>query len=198
MTDDNWKSKYISMKQLYIDTKRQFFKHFGGDLRFTVTSPDFVDGDILNKKHAGSGTNCGEGNNVFPTIEWTNLPEGTKTLALIVDDPDATKGKPTQKEAWVHLVAWNIDPEYDNLDNDTLTTMVETGKNSWGEQGYNGPCPPAGEQEHHYHFKLYALNKKLELNENSTVDDLLNAMNETDGIILGEAEIIGLYGVETK
>lgn len=199
MSDDSWRSKYVAMKKLYIDTKVLMFKHFGGQIDFELKGVDFVDGGMLNKKHASTGTKCGEGDNIFPTIEWTGLPNGTKSLALIVEDPDASKGKPTQREPWVHLIAWNIDPEYKNLDNGTVTEMVKTGKNSFGEQGYNGPCPPAGDQPHHYHFKLYALNRQLDLKQDTdaTVDDLRNAINAPDVTVLGEAEIVGLYGVQT-
>jgi len=213
MSDDSWKSKYVAMKRLYIDTKRELFKHFGGNDTFYVrfsaglesdirgdSVPKSDDGYMLNKKYASTGKKCGEGANIFPTIEWGNLPNGTESLALIVDDPDASKGKPTQIEPWVHLVAWNIDPEYKNLDDATLTNpgMVKTGINSFNNQSYGGPCPPAGDQPHHYRFKLYALNKqKLDLNENATVDDLIAAMNKNEGTILGEASTIGLYGVQT-
>jgi Raf kinase inhibitor-like YbhB/YbcL family protein len=187
MSDDSWRSKYRSMKKLYIDTKREFFKHFGGDAKFSVSIaiPEFKDGDMLDKRYAAPGKKCGDGNNIFPTIAWENVPADTKTLALIVDDPDAPGG------TWTHLVAWNIDPSYEQLDNETLTTMVQTGKNSSNNHGYNGPCPPSEDAPHHYHFTLYALNKTLDLNENSTVDDLRKVMDTKT--VLAEARATGLY-----
>jgi Raf kinase inhibitor-like YbhB/YbcL family protein len=120
-----------------------------------------------------------EGENKNPALTVKNIPVGTKSLALIVEDPDAPSG------TVYHWVAWNIDPS----GNIPEKTVVGTqGKNTKGENGYMGPCPPTG--THHYHFTVYALDTKLDLAEGATADQLRAAMNNH---LLGSGELIGLY-----
>jgi hypothetical protein len=115
------------------------------------------------------------------------VPEGTRSFALIADDPDAPVG------TWVHWVLYNIPS--------SARTLIESipadakladgsinGKNSWGKPGYGGPCPPSG--THRYFFKLYALDTVLNLGSGATKEQLLNAMQ---GHILGQAELMGKY-----
>lgn len=122
-----------------------------------------------------------EGVGVNPPLSFSDVPEGTKSLVLILDDPDALGG------TWDHWIVGRIDPANIEIDEDSVPgTWV--GKNSWGEAKYGGPCPPSG--VHRYFFKLYALDILLEMGEN---DDKLAVENAMDGHILDSAELIGLY-----
>ena len=116
----------------------------------------------------------GDGRNISPPLEWTPGPPGTKSYALIMDDPDGPRG------TWVHWVLWNIrdaglpahvacQPQVD-----TAFGRVSQGRNSFGRIGYSGPCPPVG--THRYFFKLYALDTELDLGPDTTRRDLLAAM----------------------
>jgi len=128
-----------------------------------------------------------EGQNISPRLEWTEQPQLTRTLALIMDDPDATSG------TWVHWVIFNI-PSTSNSLEESFPKELEfqngtrQGVNSSGLIGYTGPCPPSG--THRYIFKLYALERVLDLEAGSTKDDLLKAMQNH---ILEETHLIGLY-----
>ncbi len=123
-----------------------------------------------------------DGNDINPPLEITNVPAETKSLALIVDDPDAPIGM------WVHWVAWNIDPATREIAEDSVPRSAIQGKNDWKRNSYGGPCPPSG--VHRYFFKLYALDTKLNLGNGTTKKELEKAMQ---GHILGSAEMIGLY-----
>lgn len=128
-----------------------------------------------------------DGEDISPPISWTNIPEGTRSLALISDDPDAPAG------TWVHWVVFNIPSSWQGLP-EGFPPVRETeegirqGINDFRKIGYGGPCPPSG--THRYFFKLYALDTVLSLEPGSTKNDLLRAM---EGHILARAELIGLY-----
>jgi hypothetical protein len=123
-----------------------------------------------------------DGEDVSPEIIVSEIPEGTKTLALISDDPDAPS------EDWVHWLLWNIPVTADSLAIEEGTAPGISGRNSFRKLSYGGPCPPSG--THRYFFKVYALNTELELQEGSSKEELENAMQEH---MLDKAEIIGLY-----
>ncbi|MFQ5722200.1 MAG: YbhB/YbcL family Raf kinase inhibitor-like protein, partial [Candidatus Aminicenantales bacterium] len=123
-----------------------------------------------------------DGEDISPPLSWTSVPEGTKSLALICDDPDAPMG------TWVHWLVWNIGPSITSIGENSVPERAVQGMNSFGKQPYGGPCPPSG--THHYHFKLYALDTKLELDSSSEKRALELAM---EGHILDQAELIGLY-----
>lgn len=125
-----------------------------------------------------------DGQDQSPALAWQNLPVKTKSLALIMDDPDAPHG------TFVHWVAWNIDPKTASLPSnaDASTGLFVNGTNSASKIGYHGPCPPSG--THRYFFKLYALDTKLALPSSTTKEDLLRAMA---GHIVGQAELMGRY-----
>ncbi|MCP4040878.1 MAG: YbhB/YbcL family Raf kinase inhibitor-like protein [Gammaproteobacteria bacterium] len=132
-----------------------------------------------------------EGDDTSPALEWTGLPDGTKSLALIVDDPDAPDPQ-APKMVWVHWVLYNIPPFASGLAKavapDELPQGTKGALNDWGRTGYGGPCPPIG--THRYFHKLYALDAKLpDLNE-PTKDELLEAMK---GHVIEQAELIGTY-----
>lgn len=128
-----------------------------------------------------------DGQNVSPRLDWAELPRETQSLALIMDDPDATSG------TWVHWVIFNIPSSSNSLEERfpkerEFQNGTIQGVNSSGLIGYMGPCPPSG--THRYIFKLYAIEKGLDLEAGSTKDDLLKAMQNH---ILEETHLIGLY-----
>ena len=120
-----------------------------------------------------------EGENVNPPLEISDLPENTKSLALIVEDPDAPKG------VYDHWIVWNIPPNEMILEN---SRPGISGKNSFGNTGYGGPCPPSG--SHRYFFKAYALDRELNIEAGSDKKRLNEAMKDH---ILGSGELMGRY-----
>jgi Raf kinase inhibitor-like YbhB/YbcL family protein len=146
-----------------------------------ITSPAFTEGGMLPAKYT-----C-DGQDISPPLEWKNVPAGTKSLAMIHDDPDAPMG------TWVHWVAYNISPNITMLDEDVKPEKVfnngmRQGNNDWPKIGYGGPCPPSG--THRYYFKLYALDTMLDLRPGATKAQVLQAMK---GHILAEAQLMGKY-----
>jgi Raf kinase inhibitor-like YbhB/YbcL family protein len=124
---------------------------------------------------------------VSPPLEWSKVPTGTKSFALICDDPDA----PT--ETWVHWILFNIPGDLRELPEnepkvETLDDGAQQGKNDFGKIGYGGPCPPGG--THRYYFKIYAMNKELEAKSGITKKELLKAM---EGYVLEEGQLMGRY-----
>ncbi len=117
-----------------------------------------------------------------PPLRIENVPAGTKSLALIVDDPDTAHG------VWVHWVMWNIDPKTTEIRKNSVPQGAKQGINDHRKNGYNGPCPPTG--THRYFFKLYALDTVLPLDTDSRKSDLEKAMK---GHIIGEAQLMGRY-----
>ncbi len=122
-----------------------------------------------------------QGADISPELSIEDVPENAKSLALIMDDPDAPIG------TWDHWVVFNIPTETKKIAKGTEPSGV-AGKNSWGKTGYGGPCPPSG--THRYFFKLYALDATLDLGEGSDKKDLEKAMQ---GHIIDKAELIGTY-----
>jgi Raf kinase inhibitor-like YbhB/YbcL family protein len=141
-----------------------------------ISSPAFATNGYIPARYT-----C-DGNDINPPLEIAHVPAGAKSLALIVDDPDAPIGM------WVHWVAWNIDPATREIAEDAVPHTAVQGKNDWKRNSYGGPCPPSG--VHRYFFKLYALDTKLNLGAGTTKKELENAMQ---GHILASAEMIGLY-----
>jgi Raf kinase inhibitor-like YbhB/YbcL family protein len=120
-----------------------------------------------------------EGEDINPPLEISNIPETTKTLAIIVEDPDAPRG------VFDHWLTWNISP------NEPISENYNpgiSGTNSFGKTGYGGPCPPSG--SHRYYFRVYALDTELDLLAGSDKNALLEAMQ---GHILSEGELMGMY-----
>lgn len=138
-----------------------------------VTSSSFGSSQLIPKKHT-----C-DGDDVNPPLSIGGVSEGTKSLVLVVDDPDAPMG------TWVHWVVWNI-PQTDRMEENTVPGVE--GLNDFGKHSYGGPCPPSG--THRYFFKLYALDTKLSLPSNSRKKDVENAMK---GHVLAKGELVGLY-----
>jgi Raf kinase inhibitor-like YbhB/YbcL family protein len=143
----------------------------GGQMK--LTSPEFKNNEFIPKKFT-----C-EGNDVSPTLIIEDIPKDAKNLALIVDDPDAPMG------TWVHWVLYDI-PVVSKIDEDSITG--KQGSNDSGGRDYHGPCPPSG--THRYFFKIYALDRQLNLSGGINKKSLEKAM---EGHILDKAELIGLY-----
>jgi Raf kinase inhibitor-like YbhB/YbcL family protein len=154
-------------------------------MAFTLTSPAFVAGHDIPSDYT-----C-EGADISPRLDWSGIPTGTKSLVLIVDDPDAPDPA-APKMTWVHWVLYNLPPTTTRLaeavEPDALPPGTREGKNDWKRTGYGGPCPPIG--RHRYFFKLYALDSELPDLHAPTKAQLEKAM---DGHILAKAELMGTY-----
>jgi len=147
-----------------------------------VTSTVFTNGGIIPKKYT-----C-DGDDVSPSLSWSGIPEGTKSIALICDDPDAPAG------TWVHWVLYGLSPDSTGLPEDVPTQNVldngaKQGRNDFREIGYGGPCPPKG-PAHRYFFKIYALDCEIDLDAGATKKELLRAM---EGHIIAEGQLMGKY-----
>jgi hypothetical protein len=154
----------------------------GIEMSIQVTSSAFEEGQAIPKKYT-----C-EGPDVSPPLEWTGVPEGAKSLALICDDPDAPMG------TWVHWVLFNLRPDTTKLDENvekkaSLDNGARQGVTDFKRPGYGGPCPPPG-KPHRYFFKLYALDKMLDLGEGARKKDLEKGMQ---GHILAQGQLMGTY-----
>lgn len=130
-----------------------------------------------------------EGADLSPPLNWTGLPPGTKSLALVVDDPDAPDPA-APKTTWVHWVLYNLPPAAGGLPEgaSVLPPGTQQGLNDWQRTGYGGPCPPIG--RHRYFHKLYALDTVLPDLGRPTKAALEKAMK---GHILGQTELVGTY-----
>ncbi|MGC8659733.1 MAG: YbhB/YbcL family Raf kinase inhibitor-like protein [Desulfomonilaceae bacterium] len=153
----------------------------GEPMKIEIKSSAFQDGGMIPKLYT-----C-DGQDFSPALSWSGVPSNAKSLALIVDDPDAPVG------TWVHWVVFNIPPGQKELvekilPSPSLNDGARHGKNSWGKLGYGGPCPPGG--THRYYFKLYALDRMLDLQSGITKSQLLKAM---EGHILSEGQLMGKY-----
>lgn len=147
-----------------------------------LTSNAFGNNGIIPAEH----TCTSEGQDTSPPLNWINIPEGTKSLALIMDDPDAPFG-------WVHWVMYNIPASKTGLPVNVrkagqLPDGTLQGMNDFKRLGYGGPCPPSG--THRYYFRIYALDTVLEPYPNMTKQNLVQLMN---GHILAEGELMGRY-----
>ena len=123
-----------------------------------------------------------DGMNVNPPLKIEGVPVGARSLALIVDDPDAPRG------IWVHWVVWNIDPKTGEINENSVPKGSIQGINDFERHDYGGPCPPSG--THRYFFKLYALDALLNLSGDAGKAGLEKAMQ---GHVLAQAQIVGLY-----
>jgi Raf kinase inhibitor-like YbhB/YbcL family protein len=129
-----------------------------------------------------------DGSDMSIPLKWNDVPERTRSFALIADDPDAPRG------TWVHWVIYDIPADVRELSagighEESFRNGSKQGKNDFGKVGYGGPCPPGG-PAHRYHFKLYALNEMTGLRPRATKQQLLDAMK---GHVLGEAQLTGTY-----
>ncbi len=132
-----------------------------------LSSPEFSHGEAIPKKYGYTEEN------VNPPLEISGVPEGTESLALVMDDPDAIE--PAGK-VWDHWVVWNIEPNTSQIGEDEIPPGSVEGKNDYGERGYGGPNPP--DKEHTYRFKLYALDDTVDLPPKSTKEKLEKEMED--------------------
>jgi len=154
-------------------------------MKLSITSPAFSPGGAIPKKYAYTG----EGQNVSPPLRFSGVPEGAKTLALIVDDPDAPSPKHPRPDPWVHWVVWNIPASVTGLQEGS-GGGGQSGTSDFGKVGWGGPFPPPGSGRHRYVFKLFALDVRLELQGSARKPDLLAAMK---GHVLAQGELVGTY-----
>ena len=153
------------------------------ELTIEVTSSAFTDGAPIPTKYT-----C-EGEDVSPPLGWSGVPQGTRSIALISDDPDAPGG------TWVHWVHYAIPSGVTELPEgvpgtETLPNGARQGINDFKRTGYGGPCPPKGHGPHRYYFKVYALDAEGDLKPGAGKKDLLGSM---EGHILAEGRVMGTY-----
>jgi Raf kinase inhibitor-like YbhB/YbcL family protein len=152
-------------------------------MAFELTSTAFAEGATIPKQYTGDGRNAS------PPLRWGDPPAGTRSLALVCEDPDAPRG------TFTHWVLFNLPAEARELSEGTppqpsLPGGAAQGTNDFRKVGYGGPAPPPG-KPHRYFFKLYALDQSLELQPGATRPQLLAAVK---GHVLGEAQLMGTYG----
>ena len=150
-------------------------------MEIKITSSAFGEGAMIPARYTCDGAD------ISPPLQWDAVPEGTKTIALICDDPDAPMG------TWVHWVLFNLPAETKQLAenipaDETLADGARQGITDFGKIGYGGPCPPSG--THRYFFKIYALNTEIELPAGADKAQLLKAIQEH---ILGQGQLMGRY-----
>lgn len=154
-------------------------------MAFILSSPSFTHLGQIPEKHT-----CDD-HDLSPELIWTGTPENTRSLVLIVDDPDAPDPA-APKLTWVHWVLYNLPPTISGLPENVLDKDLPAGTlqglNNWDRTGYGGPCPPIG--THRYFHKLYALDSILPDLKHPTKDVLEKAMH---GHVIEQAELIGLY-----
>ena len=154
-------------------------------MTLALESPSFPDMGEIPRRHT-----C-EGEDVSPELRWSGVPEGTKSLVLIVDDPDAPDPA-APKITWVHWVLYDIPPDAKGLSEAVspaeLPPGTKQGTNDWKRTGYGGPCPPIG--RHRYFHKLFALDAELGDQAEPTKPELERAMK---GRVLAQVELVGTY-----
>ncbi|HET9409596.1 MAG TPA: YbhB/YbcL family Raf kinase inhibitor-like protein [Candidatus Sulfotelmatobacter sp.] len=151
-------------------------------MRLTLTSSSFQNGEDIPKQFT-----C-DGEDISPQLSWNGAPSGTKSFALLADDPDAPVGN------WNHWTLWNLPADAHSLPESMsktaqLSNGAEQGTNDFKKVGYNGPCPPPG-KPHRYYFKMFALDTTLNLENGAGKQELENAMK---GHIVAQAEWMGRY-----
>jgi len=154
-------------------------------MSFHLTSSAFAEGQEIPVRYT-----C-EGEDVSPPLAWSQPPAGTRSLALIVDDPDAPDPK-APRMTWVHWVVYGLPAEAGSLPEDVspeaLPGAARMGRNDWKRADYGGPCPPIG--RHRYFHKLYALDVELPDLGAATKAELVKAM---EGHVVAQAELVGTY-----
>lgn len=151
-----------------------------------VVSPAFADGAAMPKHFAG------DGDDVSPPLSWSDVPAGTREVAVLCEDPDAPFPSP-----FVHWLVHGLPPDVHALPEGLAKTSVvpgvpsaHQGDNSGRDEGYTGPMPPPGHGVHHYYFQVFALDRRLNLQDSPTRDELVHAM---EGHVLAAGTLIGTY-----
>lgn len=147
-------------------------------MTITVTSPQFRDQTEIPQRFVK------DGGDTSPPLAWDHLPEGTQELVLLCEDPDAPREKP-----FVHWLLYGIPPSTEGLE-EGAAEIGFAGRNDFGDIGYGGPKPPEGDDPHHYHFHLFALDQPLRLEEGLSKEEVTAAMGRH---VLDSGELIGVY-----
>ena len=151
-----------------------------------IESPAFLAGGVIARDQTDDGAN------LSPPLAWSGVPPDTAELALLVDDPDAPVAEP-----WVHWIVWKIPATWTSLPGgfhgpkapESCRDLVQ-GQNTWGTPGYRGPAPPRGHGPHHYHFRLFTLDRPLILPAGADKRAFLKAIK---GLVRERAELVGTY-----
>lgn len=152
-------------------------------MAFVMNSPAFEDGHEMPRKYAK------DGENVSPPLEWRDPPPGTKSYALIVEDPDAPSG--TFRHWAIYDIAGGRTMLPEGVDSGAKAERMGRGVNDFGSRRYDGPRPPSGDLPHHYHFRLAALDvEALDLPLDASVEDVWKAAQRHK---IGETELVGVY-----
>jgi Raf kinase inhibitor-like YbhB/YbcL family protein len=144
-----------------------------------VSSPAFADGATIPKRFT-----C-DGNEVSPPLRWSGVPADAQELALIVDDPDAPGG------TFVHWVLYKLAPSHDGLAAGEVPAEAIEAENSGGKRLYAGPCPPRGDEPHHYDFTLYALRSRLSQPDDADTDAVRSAVAD---VAIARGQLVGRFG----
>jgi Raf kinase inhibitor-like YbhB/YbcL family protein len=147
--------------------------------KIVLTSPAFSSGATIPEQFT-----C-DGDDVSPPLRWTGVPPGSVQLAVVVDDPDAPGG------AFNHWTLFGIDPRIHALATGSVPAGARQARNSNGDDRYTGPCPPSGEDPHHYQLSLYALKRPLGLGNGVAAKDALDAIGRN---AIAEGHLTGTYG----
>ncbi len=173
----------ISLMTLFLFCQQEEKKQVKEEkkMEIKVTSSAFEHEGMIPVKYT-----C-DGEDISPPLKWEGVPENARSIVLINDDPDAPMG------TWVHWVLYDLPADIKELQegiptDEVLENGAKHGKNSWGKIGYGGPCPPGG--THRYFFKIYALDKMLNLKPGATKEEILKAM---EGHIIAQGELMGRY-----
>ena len=159
---------------------------------FTLSSTTFSEGDRMRRAQLYAGLGCG-GENISPQLSWQGAPEGTRSFAVLMHDPDAPR-----ENGWWHWVVFNIPANVTELPEGAgdpkagLIPEATQSRTDFGNPGYGGACPPPGHGDHRYQFTVYALNvEQLPLDENSSVATVVSQVNASK---LAEAQLEVIYG----
>lgn len=147
-----------------------------GGTKMKIMSPAFQEGGTIPEKFSKNGQN------VSPELQIAGVPAEAKSLALIVDDPDAPVG------LFTHWLVWNIDPKTADIAEGSVPSGAAQGRSDFGEIGYGGPQPPSG--THRYYFKIFALDRTLDLKPGAKRREVDSAMK---GHVIAQGELIGRY-----
>jgi Raf kinase inhibitor-like YbhB/YbcL family protein len=147
--------------------------------RIAVTSPAFADGATIPRRYS-----C-EGDNISLPLRWTGVPADARELALVFDDPDASGG------TFVHWILFKLKPASAGVADGEVPAGARQAQNSTGHRAYAGPCPPPGDDPHHYHVTLYALRAPLSAKDGASADAVLGAV---DDAAIARGELVGRFG----
>lgn len=166
----------VAMIIIFTKPRAQYNLNLPNQKNMKITSGAFGGNQSIPRKYT-----C-QGDDVNPPLKFEGVPAEARSLALIVDDPDAPMG------TWNHWIIWNMKPDIGGIEENSVPENSISGLNSSGKNGYEGPCPPSG--THRYFFKLYALDSDLDLTSSAKKADLERAMSDH---VIGYGELVGLY-----